>query len=146
MSQPPAGAVFDCVVLVQAAANRHGPAAACLRLVDDGRLALIASPPTLAELGEVLRRPRLRERLRTLTPEVTGAFLEELSRKVVTVTDVPARFTYPRDPKDEPYVNLALAAGARYLVTWDRDLLDLMEDNPAGIDFRKRFPDLEVAS
>lgn len=38
------------------------------------------------------------------------------------------QFSYERDPKDEPYVNLALAAGAKYLVTRDKDLLDLMSE------------------
>jgi predicted nucleic acid-binding protein len=49
-------------------------------------------------------------------------------------------FSCPRDPDDEPYVNLAVAAGARYLVTRDKDLLDLMED----ADFRRRFATLAI--
>jgi predicted nucleic acid-binding protein len=68
-----------------------------------------------------------------------------MQAKATFFDSVPAVFTYPRDPNDEPYVNLALAAGARYLVTWDNDLLDLMnEATPAGQDFRRRFPDLTI--
>ena len=57
---------------------------------------------------------------------------------------MPLQFPYPRDPKDELYLNLAIAAGARYLVSWDNDLLDLMADNPDGTAFRGRFPGLMV--
>jgi predicted nucleic acid-binding protein len=54
-------------------------------------------------------------------------------------------FVYPRDPDDEPYINLAVASDARYLVTWDNDLLELMDEKmPAGSDFRQRFPHLLI--
>ena len=36
-------AVFDCVILLQAAARRTGPAAECLQAVRDGRLKLFVS-------------------------------------------------------------------------------------------------------
>ena len=49
-------------------------------------------------------------------------------------------FTLDRDPKDEIYVNLAIEAGASYLVSRDKDLLDLMNDP----DFRSRFPGLTI--
>jgi predicted nucleic acid-binding protein len=56
------------------------------------------------------------------------------------VPDVPKAFTLERDPKDEPYINLAIAAAAQYLVTWDKDLLDL-----AGNElFRQAYPNLTI--
>lgn len=43
------------------------------------------------------------------------------------------------------YLNLAVAAGARYLVTRDRDLLDLMSEPPdEGRTLRERFPNLVI--
>ena len=45
-----------------------------------------------------------------------------------------------RDPKDEPYVNLAIERAARFIVSRDADLLDLMEDEM----FRKRYPGITV--
>jgi len=56
------------------------------------------------------------------------------------LSEVPRVFTLERDPKDEPYVNLALATGAQYLVSRDRDLLDLM----SVADFRQRYPALNI--
>lgn len=54
--------------------------------------------------------------------------------------DVPEVALLARDPKDEPYINLALAAGAAFLVSRDNDLLDLMTDP----EFRGRFPGLQI--
>jgi predicted nucleic acid-binding protein len=57
----------------------------------------------------------------------------------------PKRFELPRDPDDEPYLNLALEAGAQFLVTRDRDLLDLRRwDTSEGRDFQSRFPQLKI--
>jgi predicted nucleic acid-binding protein len=72
-------------------------------------------------------------------------FLREVQSKATFIDPVPEVFTYPRDLDDVPSVHLAVAAGARYLVTWDNDLLDLMnEATPEGRDFRQRFPDLAI--
>jgi predicted nucleic acid-binding protein len=43
-------AVFDCNTLVQAIAFDDGPAASCVRLVESGRIELLVSRSTLAEL------------------------------------------------------------------------------------------------
>lgn len=67
-------------------------------------------------------------------------FVRNAETKAVVLIVVAMIFNLKRDPKDEPYLNLALAAGARYLVTRDHDLLDLMNDE----DFRRRYPDLII--
>lgn len=54
-------------------------------------------------------------------------------------------FDLPRDPDDEPYINLAIEAGARFLVTRDRDLLDLMNwETKEGRGFQSRFAQLKI--
>jgi uncharacterized protein len=139
------GAVFDCVVFLQAAARETSPAGACFRLLIEATITLYVSPEILTEISEVLRRPKLRQRFKTVTPERVDAFLRELQNRAVLLNAVPEVFTYPRDPDDEPYVNLAVAARARYLVTWDKDLLDLANDATAeGSAFQQRFPDLRI--
>jgi putative PIN family toxin of toxin-antitoxin system len=131
-------AVFDCMVFVQALANAKGPACACYDLVRGGRLGLHVSPETIAEVGDVLGRPRVRRKLPALTDDRVEAFLRDVVCRAETISDVPATFRLERDPKDERYINLAVAAGASYLVTWDRDLLDLMGDEG----FRRQFSHL----
>ena len=139
------GAVFDCVVLLQAAASTKGPAFACMQLVRFGQVQIFLDWRVFAEITDVLNRPGLHRKLKTLTPEVAADFLRDLSNNAKYLREVPEVFLYPRDPNDEPYVNLAVAAGVRYLVTWDKDLLELMDDStPEGADFRQRFPALVI--
>jgi putative PIN family toxin of toxin-antitoxin system len=133
-------AVFDCVILLQAAARRTGPAAECLRAVRDGRLKLFLSPDILAEVRDVLGRPKSLRKFPALTPEAVDVFLEDVANNATTLSTVPKVFSLARDPKDEPYINLAAAIQARYLVSRDKDLFDLMGDDT----FRRQFPALTV--
>jgi putative PIN family toxin of toxin-antitoxin system len=133
-------AVFDCMVFVQALANDRGPSFACLQLARDGHVALCISRDVLVEVREVLHRPKLQRKLPALTAERADAFLDDVISYATLITDVPPRFAYGRDPKDEPYINLSLAAQARYLVSRDKDLLDLAVDSG----FRQQFPGLFI--
>lgn len=136
--------VFDCVVFVQALASPHGPAGQCWDQAGYGRISLFVSSETLAELGEVLARPRLAKRL-GITAQASLLFLSEVRRRAILVADVLPQITFPRDPKDEPYINLALACDASFLVTRDNDLLDLMKpDSDEGARFRTDFPKLQI--
>jgi len=132
------------MVLLQAAISNRGPAFACQQLVDAGKVNLFVSPEVLAEITDVLNRPKLQTRFKTLTPEMVDSFLRELTSKAIVLKDVPLLFSIERDPDDDCYVNLALAAGAAFLVTWDNDLLGLMSENTEGTDFRRRFPGLAI--
>jgi len=136
--------VFDCVVCLQGAARETGPAGACFRLMTEDAVTVCVSNSVLAQVADVLTRRKVRQRFKTLTGDRVEAFLRELRSRAVMFDPVPEVFTYPRDPDDEPYVNLAVAAGAKYLVTWDKDLLDLMAETPPGTDFRARFPGLVI--
>jgi putative PIN family toxin of toxin-antitoxin system len=136
----PPRVVFDCVAYLQAVAGPSGPAARLLELVEGGRFILFVSDHVLAEVREVLERPRVRAKNPAVTDETTTELLDRLGRLATKVADVPPLFTLPRDPDDEPYINLALTTNADYLVTRDKDLLDLMSD-PA---FRASHPQLTI--
>jgi putative PIN family toxin of toxin-antitoxin system len=133
-------AVFDAMVFLQAGANPTGPSGACFAHARSGRLALITSPATVAELRDLLARPNIRKKFPHLTDEVADGLIAEIERVGVAFHDVPRVFEYPRDPKDEPYINLAIAADADYLTSRDKDLLDLMKDE----DFTAQFPGIRV--
>jgi putative PIN family toxin of toxin-antitoxin system len=140
----PPGAVFDAVTFVQSLANPDGPAAACWQRVLAGELQLFTDDPTLAEVADVVSRPKVAKRL-AFDAEIAKSFLDEIRKRSTQLASVPSRFSYARDPKDEPLVNLALAAGAKYLVTWDNDLLDLMQpDNADGIALRLQLAELVI--
>lgn len=143
--RPELAVVFDCNILLQAIAHKTGPAAACLRLVEEGFLRLYLSEDILTEVAEVLRRPRIRERYPELTSEIVEDFLKALRNTAEITSDVPKRFSYPRDADDEPYLNLAIETEAKYLVSRDKDLLDLMTGpDDECKEFRQRFRSLTV--
>lgn len=138
-------AVFDCMVFLQGAMRATGPAADCFRLIDVGIVDLCLSSEVLVEIREVLARPTLQKQHKSLSPEKVERFMAEVVAKASLIESVPPVFSYARDPKDEKYVNLAVAASAQYLVSRDKDLLELMDqDFPDAVDFRKRFPGITV--
>ena len=57
---------------------------------------------------------------------IVNAFLTKLEAKAILIANVPKEFHYERDPDDEMYINLAIVSNATYLVSRDKDLLDLM--------------------
>lgn len=144
---PPAGVVVDCMVFVQAVANERGPAARILDLLDDGKITLYVSKLILSEARYVLTRPDVRVSLRTITDIAVEALFERLTQSATLIRQVPKRFVYERDPKDEPYINLAVATKADYLVTRDNDLLDLIKwDTEEGREFQRRFRFLKIVT
>lgn len=137
--------VFDCNVLLQAIARGKSVAAKCLNLAESGRIQLFVSREVLAEVGDVLNRPDIRAHFPDLSDEIVGAFLKRLQKFSVLVRLVPQEFSYPRDEDDEPYINLAVAAGANFIISRDRDLLDLMTGYTNECkEFRQRFRSLRV--
>ncbi|HEX9005011.1 MAG TPA: putative toxin-antitoxin system toxin component, PIN family [Blastocatellia bacterium] len=143
----PIAVVFDCMVFVQATANRRSAAARVLDLLDTGEIELFLSPAILRELADVIRRSTLRNRLPGITNEAVENLFTRLKKKATLVKRIPKIFTYPRDPKDEPYLNLAIATKASFIVSRDNDLLDLMRwDQAEGREFQKRFRFLRVVT
>jgi putative PIN family toxin of toxin-antitoxin system len=130
---------------VQATANEKGPSALVLNLLDKGEIRLFISEEVLLEIRTVLNRPELRQKLRGITDERVEALLRRLDSRAILVRQVPRVFEYPRDANDEPYLNLAIVANAKYLVSRDNDLLDLMsaEDLEAQA-FRQRYSTLTI--
>jgi putative PIN family toxin of toxin-antitoxin system len=138
-------AVFDCNVLVVAAARDKSPARACLRLAEFGYIHLFISKSGLEELEDVLNRPELRNHFLSLTDEVVNSFLAKLRESARFLRFVPKKFNYPRDVDDEQYVDLAAAVDAHFIVSRDKDLLSLNTGHTNECkEFRQRFRPLKV--
>ena len=137
--------VFDCVVFLQGLIKESGPAVTCIQRFEQGGFLLAISPEILAELREVVSRSRLREDFPLLTEEKAEQLMGSLLLKGKLFRHVPKHIEFPRDPDDEPYLNLAIEASAPFLVTRDRDLLDLMRwDTEEGRAFQTRFRQLKI--
>ena len=99
----------------------------------------------LAEVRDVLARPRVRQQFSTLTDQLVDRFLVAIEAQAMIVSEVPPVFYFDRDPKDEPYLNLAIAASANYLVSRDKDILDLADPStPDGKRLRLQAPELQI--
>lgn len=139
--------IFDTVALVQSVINPRGAAGKCLTYFQDGKISIAISRATLKEVKDVLSRPALRERFQQITDEKVVWLTDKLLEDGLYLRNVPHHFSYPRDPKDEPYLNLAIEAQANYLITRDNDLLDLMNWHQAeGREFQKRFRSLRIVT
>jgi len=135
------------MIYLQGVARTKNPANACFALVRENIVKLYLSRETLAEIEDVLTRPKFRNRFPSLTDEMIEVFLKDIKDKAVILKNAPPVFDYSRDPKDEKYVNLAVEAKADFLVSRDNDLLDLMTGYTDECkDFRRRFRGLKIVN
>ena len=90
-------------------------------------------------------RAEVRRQLPGINDRIVHAFLTKLEAKAILITNVPEEFHYERDPDDEMYINLAIVSNAAYLVSRDKDLLDLMTTSTdIARQFRSRYPFLLI--
>lgn len=133
-------AIFDCVVYVQAVLSSKGPGYACLTLAEQEHVTLYFSADILDEVKRSLDSPALRKKYSKLTDERVEKFLERVVFAGTLTQNPPPVFSLRRDPTDEPYLNLAIDRGAPFVVSRDKDMLDLMKNDA----FRKSYPWLTI--
>ncbi len=142
----PVRVVFDANLFIQALLSGRGPAFACFELIGTGAIELYLTESILSEIEEVLRRLSKKAKYKPhLSDEVISSFLVGTRAGAHIEPEPPHVFNLARDKDDEVYIDLAIAVGAQYLTSRDKDLLDLMkQDSTDGIDFRIRFPMLTI--
>jgi putative PIN family toxin of toxin-antitoxin system len=122
-------AVVDTTVLVSAFL-RYIPGGASyelLRFADEGIFELCVSEGILEETARALLESTRNRRLYTYSDEDVVEYCQGLTRFGTMVTDLPDVRGVVRDPNDDKIIACALAAGAGFIVTRDRDLLSLGE-------------------
>jgi putative PIN family toxin of toxin-antitoxin system len=87
---------------------------------------LILTEKILAEITDVFLRPRIMKLIKKSEAEIRLA-MEYYANLGTFVADIPISSTECRDPKDTIYLAAADAAKANLIVSFDRDLLDLIE-------------------
>jgi uncharacterized protein len=98
------------------------PEVATLRAaLDAGRVTAVRSAVTDAEVAEVLARPGLF----AVDADRRVALLQDWRARALLVDDHPPTGWRCRDPDDQKFVDLAVAARARWLITRDKALLKL---------------------
>ena len=144
-SPPIVRVIYDCNVFLQGLIAEPSPGFGCLQLVANDTVQMYISREIHDEVRSVLLRPKLQDKFPRLTYERVASLFRMIEEKATLIDAVPTHFRYERDIKDEPYLNLAIAANANYIVSRDNDLLDLMKENlPPGKEFRSRYPTISI--
>ena len=116
----PARIVVDTNVLVsRLLAPDSVPADALRKALREGRL--LMSDATMREITKVLSRPKFAPYLSEAQCNAFIQLLETVAEQVSVMT----RVQVCRDPKDDKFLELAIAGEADMIVTGDRDLLAL---------------------
>jgi len=116
-------AVVDTNILIRALIRPYGTVGPIIPRLRDGDYTLVYSTPLLEELVAKLALPRIRVKYRVQTEQVE-ALVSTIVLRGERVT--PTRqVKVCRDPKDDMFIQAALAGEARYVVTGDDDLLTL---------------------
>ncbi|MCW5609119.1 MAG: PIN domain-containing protein [Rubrivivax sp.] len=116
-------AVLDTNTVLDWLLFRDPGAQALAEALASGALDWVACPAMRTELAQVLSRPALAR----WRPDA-GQLLAAFDRHALLHADpprLPAPALQPSDPDDQVFVDLALACGARWLLSKDRALLKL---------------------
>lgn len=113
--------VFDTNVLVGAAFWPASVPSAALRLAAQDDAVLLFSHATLAELHDMMQRPKFDRYARLVDRQRFVADLMPLAE--IVPPSAPLRAC--RDPRDDKFLEAAVHGGALALVTGDADLLAL---------------------
>jgi uncharacterized protein len=119
-------AAIDTGVFVAGVFWRHEPHL-CLKAWLQGILLPVMSQEILSEYEAVLERVKQEQDFKT----DTQAWLDNLQTSALWVTAVSFEQKVCRDPKDDKFIEAALAAGAKTVIARDRDLTVL--EKPFGI-------------
>jgi putative PIN family toxin of toxin-antitoxin system len=124
-------AVIDTGVFVAGVFWRHEPHL-CLKAWLQGIVLPVMSEEIFAEYETVLERVRQEQDFKT----DIRAWLDSLRTSALWVTPVTLGQKVCRDPKDDKFIEAALAAGACTVIARDRDLTVL--EKPFGITMQTR--------
>jgi len=103
--------VLDTNVVVSGLLNPHGAPGGIVRMIGTPGITLCVDARILAEYEEVIRRPRFQ-----IEPSLADSFVECVRQAAELHTAGPLKHHLP-DRDDEPFLAVALAAQAEYLVT-----------------------------
>ena len=115
--------VIDTGVFVSALIRKQGTIGDVLRALRDGRFTAIYTTDIVVEIIDVLGRENFRTKYHIEPDDITTLVnLIRLRGELVTPTK---KVTACRDPKDDKFLEAALAAKADCIVSGDADLLVL---------------------
>lgn len=127
MQEPRHRVVLDTNTILSSLISPNGPAAIAVATAF-GHHEVVESPETLRELKAKLGSPRLAA---FIDPDFAQIAFQAFSGSV-TIVEAAENVTVCRDPKDNMFLDLAIAARADTIVSGDRDLRTLKRINGIG--------------
>lgn len=112
--------VADANVLLSAMRSRNGASHAALRGMLNGNLAFAVSPTIILEYEDVLKRPGILGETPWIIPAQIDGVLDALCASARLVEPWFSFRPFLEDPKDDPYIDCALASGANVILSRDR--------------------------
>ena len=120
-------AVVDTNIFVSSLLSRKGRPAEILNLWRDALFILVISPSIISEIKSVLQRSAIKKKYR-ISSELIAKLILLLEKDALLVPGLSnVSGAVPEDPSDEIFLSDALDAGAQFIVSGDRHLLDLGE-------------------
>jgi uncharacterized protein len=120
-----AKAVLDSTVLVSAFLTKAGPSRELLHEAQAGAFSICVAEEILDETQRVLLEyPRIRKRYRYSDEAVTD-YINLLRVVAQVIAKLPKIKAVVRDPNDDMIIACGVKAKAQYIVSRDKDLLDL---------------------
>ena len=116
-------AVIDTNILVRAVIKPQGSVGPVLQRLRRRDYTLLLSRATLDEFVEVIHRPRLRTKYQLSESTLRAVLRLVVVRSELVHPDVPIAVC--RDPKDDKFLEVAVAGQADVIVSGDADLLIL---------------------
>jgi len=118
--------ILDTNIVVRGFINLECASGRILRACQRRLVVPVLSRAVLTEYRSVLRRPSILAKYPELENPRIGDAIERLLYVSEFHRRVGVRFSFPRDPKDSPFLELAIAASATHLITTDNDMLSLV--------------------
>jgi len=128
--------ILDTNIVVRGFINLQSASGQILKACQRRQVIPLLSRPILSEYRSVLRRSAILENYPELEDPRIGDAIERLLYLSDFHRRVGVHFPFPRDPKDSPFLELAIAASATHLITTDQDMLSLVGGKD---DASKRF-------
>lgn len=112
--------VVDANVVVAALRSRNGASNAILREMISGTVPFAVSPAMALEYEDVLKRPGILGNKPWVSAAEIDTVLDTVLSRAKLVSPWFRQRPFLEDPKDDLYIECALAAGARTIISSDR--------------------------
>lgn len=116
--------IVDANVILSGLRSRNGASHAVLTGMLQGTLSFAVSPAVMVEYEDLLKRPGIFGSEPWLRPDQIDAVLDALCAKLTPALPYFRYRPFLTDPKDDLYIECAMAAAATIIVTHDRHFQD----------------------